>query len=154
MGAQWKHAGREANSKAKAKLISKAAKELLIAAKGGDDPDTNVKLRLVNDTDPDTADATLGTDLAASPPAGHSTLPAARGMRYPDRGAGGTSGDGTSAETEQHAVEPPAGPAALFRRRLVRRPLWPRTMARPPAAVGPLPGVGPPPGPCTVAGKA
>lgn len=46
MGAQWKHAGREANSKAKAKLISKAAKELLIAAKGGDDPDTNVKLRL------------------------------------------------------------------------------------------------------------
>jgi YebC/PmpR family DNA-binding regulatory protein len=46
MGAQWKHAGREANSKAKAKLISKAAKELLIAAKGGDDPNANVKLRL------------------------------------------------------------------------------------------------------------
>jgi YebC/PmpR family DNA-binding regulatory protein len=46
MGAQWKHAGREANSKAKSKLISKAAKELLIAAKSGDDPTTNVKLRL------------------------------------------------------------------------------------------------------------
>lgn len=46
MGAQWKHAGREANSKAKAKLISKAAKELLMAAKAGDDPGSNVRLRL------------------------------------------------------------------------------------------------------------
>lgn len=46
MGAQWKHAGREANSKAKAKLISKAAKELLMAAKLGDDPSSNVRLRL------------------------------------------------------------------------------------------------------------
>ena len=46
MGAQWKHAGREANSKAKAKLISKAAKEVLVAAKAGADPASNVRLRL------------------------------------------------------------------------------------------------------------
>ncbi|MDP1916921.1 MAG: YebC/PmpR family DNA-binding transcriptional regulator [Myxococcales bacterium] len=46
MGAQWKHKGREANSKAKAKLISKAAKEVLIAAKGGADPSTNARLRI------------------------------------------------------------------------------------------------------------
>ncbi len=46
MGAQWKHAGREANSKAKAKLISKAAKEVLLAAKAGADPSTNPRLRL------------------------------------------------------------------------------------------------------------
>lgn len=46
MGAQWKHKGREANSKAKAKLISKAAKEVLIAAKSGADPSTNARLRI------------------------------------------------------------------------------------------------------------
>ncbi|MBX7096671.1 MAG: YebC/PmpR family DNA-binding transcriptional regulator [Myxococcaceae bacterium] len=46
MGAQWKHAGREANSKAKAKLISKAAKEVMIAAKAGVDPASNIRLRL------------------------------------------------------------------------------------------------------------
>jgi len=46
MGAQWKQKGREANSKAKAKLISKAAKEVLIAAKAGADPSTNARLRL------------------------------------------------------------------------------------------------------------
>lgn len=46
MGAQWKQKGREANSKAKAKLISKAAKEVLIAAKSGADPSTNARLRI------------------------------------------------------------------------------------------------------------
>ena len=46
MGAQWKQKGREANSKAKAKLLSKAAKEVLIAAKAGSDPSSNARLRL------------------------------------------------------------------------------------------------------------
>lgn len=46
MGAQWKQKGREANSAAKGKLLSKAAKEVLIAAKGGADPASNVKLRI------------------------------------------------------------------------------------------------------------
>ncbi|MER2567004.1 MAG: YebC/PmpR family DNA-binding transcriptional regulator [Myxococcaceae bacterium] len=46
MGAQWKQKGREANSKAKAKLLSKAAKEVLIAAKAGADPSSNARLRL------------------------------------------------------------------------------------------------------------
>ncbi len=46
MGAQWKQKGREANSKAKAKLLSKAAKEVLIAAKSGADPTSNARLRL------------------------------------------------------------------------------------------------------------
>lgn len=46
MGAQWKQKGREANSKAKGKLLSKAAKEVLIAAKGGPDPESNPRLRL------------------------------------------------------------------------------------------------------------
>ena len=46
MGAQWKQKGREANSAAKAKLLSKAAKEVLIAAKAGADPSTNARLRL------------------------------------------------------------------------------------------------------------
>ncbi|MFO0595113.1 MAG: YebC/PmpR family DNA-binding transcriptional regulator [Myxococcaceae bacterium] len=49
MGAQWKHKGREANSKAKAKLISKAAKEVMIAAKAGADPSSNARLRLAVD---------------------------------------------------------------------------------------------------------
>lgn len=46
MGAQWKHKGREANSAAKGKLLSKAAKEVLMAAKGGADPSTNARLRI------------------------------------------------------------------------------------------------------------
>jgi YebC/PmpR family DNA-binding regulatory protein len=46
MGAQWKQKGREANSKAKGKLLSKAAKEVLIAAKSGADPETNPRLKL------------------------------------------------------------------------------------------------------------
>jgi YebC/PmpR family DNA-binding regulatory protein len=46
MGAQWKQKGREANSAAKGKLLSKAAKEVLMAAKGGADPNTNARLRI------------------------------------------------------------------------------------------------------------
>ena len=48
MGAQWKHKGRTANAAAKGKVMSKLAKELILAAKtGGADPATNAKLRLV-----------------------------------------------------------------------------------------------------------
>ncbi len=46
MGAQWKLKGKEANSSAKGKLLSKAAKELLMAAKAGADPNTNARLRI------------------------------------------------------------------------------------------------------------
>ncbi len=46
MGAQWKQKGREANSSAKGKLLSKAAKEVLMAAKGGADPSSNARLRI------------------------------------------------------------------------------------------------------------
>lgn len=46
MGAQWKQKGREANSAAKGKLLSKAAKEVLLAAKGGADPSINARLRI------------------------------------------------------------------------------------------------------------
>jgi YebC/PmpR family DNA-binding regulatory protein len=49
MGAQWKQKGREANSAAKGKLLSKAAKEVLMAAKGGADPSTNARLRMAID---------------------------------------------------------------------------------------------------------
>lgn len=49
MGAQWKQKGRETNNKAKAKLLSKAAKEVMIAAKGGADPAMNSKLRIAID---------------------------------------------------------------------------------------------------------
>lgn len=46
MGAQWKQKGREANSAAKGKLLSKAAKEVLMAAKAGADPTSNARLRI------------------------------------------------------------------------------------------------------------
>ncbi len=49
MGAQWKQKGREANSAAKGKLLSKAAKEVLIAAKAGADPSSNARLRIAID---------------------------------------------------------------------------------------------------------
>lgn len=46
MGAQWKHAGRIANSSKRGAIISKMAKEIAIAAKGGPDPGHNAKLRI------------------------------------------------------------------------------------------------------------
>src|SRR4051812_23752807 len=45
MGAQWKHAGRQASATAKGKVFSKLAKEISIAARGGADPNMNARLR-------------------------------------------------------------------------------------------------------------
>ncbi|HUP56530.1 MAG TPA: YebC/PmpR family DNA-binding transcriptional regulator, partial [Bdellovibrionota bacterium] len=46
MGAQWKHAGRVANSSKRGALISKMVKEIIVAAKVGDpNPDNNARLR-------------------------------------------------------------------------------------------------------------
>jgi YebC/PmpR family DNA-binding regulatory protein len=45
MGAQWKHAGRQASATAKGRVFSKLAKEIMIAAKAGADPSTNARLR-------------------------------------------------------------------------------------------------------------
>ncbi len=47
MGAQWKTKMKSENSAAKGKVFSKLAKEIMIAAKGGADPGSNHKLRLV-----------------------------------------------------------------------------------------------------------
>src|SRR3954466_5883138 len=45
MGAQWKHAGRLANSSKRGALISKMVKEIIVAAKVGDpNPDHNARL--------------------------------------------------------------------------------------------------------------
>jgi YebC/PmpR family DNA-binding regulatory protein len=46
MGAQWKHKGRTEASQAKGKLISKIAKELIMAAKAGADVASNPRLRV------------------------------------------------------------------------------------------------------------
>lgn len=46
MGAQWKHKGRTANAAAKGEILSKVAKEIMMAAKGGADPAYNARLRL------------------------------------------------------------------------------------------------------------
>jgi YebC/PmpR family DNA-binding regulatory protein len=46
MGAQWKHAGRQASATAKGRVFSKLAKEIAIAARaGGADPGGNAHLR-------------------------------------------------------------------------------------------------------------
>lgn len=46
MGAQWKQKGRLENSQKKSQIISKASKEIIIAAKSGDpDPVNNARLR-------------------------------------------------------------------------------------------------------------
>src|ERR1700749_4028988 len=46
MGAQWKHAGRQANSAKRGALISKLIKEIMVSAKtGGANPDGNARLR-------------------------------------------------------------------------------------------------------------
>jgi YebC/PmpR family DNA-binding regulatory protein len=46
MGAQWKQKGRTQTADAKGRLFTKLAKEIMVAARGGADPDTNSRLRL------------------------------------------------------------------------------------------------------------
>jgi YebC/PmpR family DNA-binding regulatory protein len=47
MGAQWKHKGRTANAAARGRVLSKVAKEIMLAAKaGGAEPASNPRLRL------------------------------------------------------------------------------------------------------------
>jgi YebC/PmpR family DNA-binding regulatory protein len=47
MGAQWKARHKEVAANAKGKIFGKLAKEIMIAAKGGADPSSNSRLRLV-----------------------------------------------------------------------------------------------------------
>lgn len=49
MGAQWKAKGKEAVAAAKGRLFTKLAKEIMVAARGGADPDMNPRLRLAID---------------------------------------------------------------------------------------------------------
>src|SRR3954471_10950256 len=50
MGAQWKHAGRQASAAAKGRVFSKLAKEIMVAAKAGADPAMNAHLRALVET--------------------------------------------------------------------------------------------------------
>jgi len=47
MGAQWKARHKEIAANAKGKVFGKLAKEIMVAAKGGADPEANSRLRLV-----------------------------------------------------------------------------------------------------------
>jgi YebC/PmpR family DNA-binding regulatory protein len=47
MGAQWKARHKEIAANAKGKIFGKLAKEIMVAAKGGADPEANSRLRLV-----------------------------------------------------------------------------------------------------------
>jgi len=47
MGAQWKARHKEVAANAKGKVFGKLSKEIMVAAKGGADPDLNSRLRLV-----------------------------------------------------------------------------------------------------------
>lgn len=49
MGAQWKAKGKEAAAAAKGRLFTKLAKEIMVAARAGADPDMNPRLRLAVD---------------------------------------------------------------------------------------------------------
>lgn len=46
MGAQWKQKGREQSADARGRLFTKLAKEIMVAARSGADPDMNARLRL------------------------------------------------------------------------------------------------------------
>jgi YebC/PmpR family DNA-binding regulatory protein len=47
MGAQWKARHKEVAANVRGKIFGKLAKEIMVAAKGGADPDSNSRLRLV-----------------------------------------------------------------------------------------------------------
>ncbi|MGE5242242.1 MAG: YebC/PmpR family DNA-binding transcriptional regulator, partial [Bacteroidota bacterium] len=46
MGAQWKTKIKETTAAAKGRIFTKLAKEIMVAARGGADPNMNSKLRL------------------------------------------------------------------------------------------------------------
>lgn len=46
MGAQWKQKGRVAAADAKGRIFTKLSKEIMVAARGGADPDMNARLRM------------------------------------------------------------------------------------------------------------
>src|SRR5690554_4481846 len=46
MGAQWKAKGRTEAAAAKGKLFTKLTKEIMVAARGGPDPESNSRLRM------------------------------------------------------------------------------------------------------------
>src|SRR5882672_7635262 len=50
MGAQWKHAGKQASALAKGRVFSKLAKEIALAAKAGADLSMNARLRAAVET--------------------------------------------------------------------------------------------------------
>ena len=47
MGAQWKAKGKELAANARGKLFGRLAKDIMVAARGGADPASNARLRLV-----------------------------------------------------------------------------------------------------------
>ena len=47
MGAQWKARHKEIAANAKGNIFGKLSKEIMVAARGGADPDMNARLRLV-----------------------------------------------------------------------------------------------------------
>ncbi|MGE0225050.1 MAG: YebC/PmpR family DNA-binding transcriptional regulator [Acetobacteraceae bacterium] len=49
MGAQWKAKGREAAANAKGRIFTRLAREIMVAARAGADPDMNPRLRLAVD---------------------------------------------------------------------------------------------------------
>ncbi len=49
MGAQWKQKGRMAAADAKGRVFTKLAKEIMVAARSGADPDMNARLRMAID---------------------------------------------------------------------------------------------------------
>lgn len=49
MGAQWKQKGREAAANAKGRVLSKLAKDIMVAARHGADPTSNARLRMAVD---------------------------------------------------------------------------------------------------------
>lgn len=49
MGAQWKAKGREAAANAKGRIFTKLAREIMVAARNGADPDMNARLRMAID---------------------------------------------------------------------------------------------------------
>ncbi|CBL46036.1 Protein of unknown function DUF28 [gamma proteobacterium HdN1] len=49
MGAQWKAKGKAAAAAAKGRVFTKLAKEIMVAARGGPDPDMNPRLRMAVD---------------------------------------------------------------------------------------------------------
>ena len=102
MGAQWQTTIKETTAAAKGKIFTKLAKEIMVAARGGADPNMNAKLRLAVDQAKKALRAGAAEEIKTALEELSQAYSAAGASLYQSAGGGGGP--------EQPGAQPGAGP--------------------------------------------